>query len=321
MGEHLASQPPGGQPRHSEPSAPLESDTDATVLVRLARRAAGADCGAAHGASRPGARLDGWAVGDDGSVDLTPLDPVGARVTGIALPDADPVELRPLLAEHGVLIFPAQELDDEEFLAFLEDFGPLAFTTGETPLAGYPSLNLVSNVGRNTPPRSTFHVDTSYVAAPPAYTALRAVQVPAQGGETLFSNQFRAYETLPPELRERLSGRRIRHVVTGLELGPEAETEAEHDVFRDHPLTGRTALYLDSPARCAAVTGLDPDDARATVAALVEHSTRPDNVLRHPWAPGDVVMWDNGAVMHRADHAGVVGDRVMHRGMVASYTG
>ena len=73
-------------------------------------------------------------------------------------------------------------------------------------MPGFPDLNVVSNVGRTTPPRSVFHVDTSYVRTPPAYTALRAVQIPQRGGETLFTNQYRAFDTLPADVRERLDG-------------------------------------------------------------------------------------------------------------------
>ena len=65
------------------------------------------------------------------------------------------------------------------------------------------------------------------------------------------------------------------------------------------------------------MSGLEDQRARAVVRFLFEHSTRPDNVLGHKWAPGDVVMWDNRCVMHRADHSGVVGHRTMYRGMVA----
>lgn len=251
------------------------------------------------------------------------LDLIGVEVTGIDLAaiGADEVEhLRDLLGRHGVVVMPGQDIDDDVFLAFLRAFGALAFTTGEQPLPGYPDLNLISNVGRTTPPRSTFHVDTSYVSVPPAYTALRTVQIPAAGGETVFTNQYRAYDTLPGEVREQLAGRTVRHVVTGLDLGPDEETEAEHPVFRPHPRTGRTALYLSTPQRCVAVSGMDDDDSRATIAMLFEHSTRDDNTLRHRWAPGDVVIWDNGCVLHKADHSGVVGDRVMHRGMVAGYS-
>ena len=253
----------------------------------------------------------------------TPIHPVGTRVTDLSLgelPDETADELRALLAEHGALIFAGQEnLDDDGFVAFLRSFGEIAFTEGEQAAPGAPDLNVVSNVGRATPPRSSFHVDTSYVSRPPAYTALRAVTIPQQGGETLFSNQYRAYETLPPSVRERLQGRLVTHVVTGLNAESLSETEAQHPLFRRHPLTGRTSLYLSTAARCTAISGLDDGEARDTIAMLLEHSTREDNVYHHRWAPGDVVMWDNSCVLHRADHAHVLGDRVMHRGMVADY--
>jgi alpha-ketoglutarate-dependent taurine dioxygenase len=253
-------------------------------------------------------------------MDHTTLDPVGAELSGIAdlgnLDAATVEHLRDLLAERGVVVLRDAPLDDDAFLAFLARFGALTFTKGETPVPGFPDLNVISNVGRSTPPRSTFHVDTSYVRVPPAYTALRAVSIPERGGQTLFTNQYRAYETLPPEVRERLAGRTIRHIVTGVDPGPGEETEAEHPVFRPHPRSGRTALYLTTPARCAGISGMTADEARETIARLYAHSTADENTLRHAWAPGDVVMWDNACVLHRADHDGVVGDRVMHRGMV-----
>lgn len=252
------------------------------------------------------------------------LDPTGVRVTGLAVTAAGRPEidaLRGLLARHGVVVLPDQDTDDAGFVAFLRRFGALTFTTGETPVPGFPDLNVVSNVGRTTPPRSTFHVDTSYVRRPPAYTALRAVTIPTAGGATLFSDQYRAADTLTPAMRADLAGREITHVMTGLDASVVEETAARHPVLRPHPVSGRTALYLTTPGRCAAVSGMSADEAAETVLFLFEHSTRDDNVLHHAWSPGDVVMWDNGCVLHRADHEGVVGDRVMHRGMVAAYAG
>lgn len=253
------------------------------------------------------------------------LEPLGARVTGVALRDVGPGEserLRELLAAHGVLVLPGQDdADDDDFVAFLRAFGELAFTAGEAHAPGHPDLNVVSNVGRTTPPKSTWHVDTSYVRDPPAYTALRAVTIPRTGGETLFSDQRRALETLPEALRTRLEGREIRHVVSDVDPGEGQDGAAWHPLMRPHPRTGRAALFLTTPRRCAAITGMDDDETARTVQDLLDHSVRPDNVLAHAWRPGDVVMWDNACVLHRADHSGVVGDRVMHRGMVASHGG
>jgi taurine dioxygenase len=249
------------------------------------------------------------------------LSVVGVAVADLPLADVDAgtaAELRCLLARHGVLILPGQQVDDAGFVAFLKQFGELTFTTGETPVSGFPDLNLISNVGRRTPPRSVFHVDTSYVRRPPAYTALRAVTVPAHGGETLFTNQYRAYETLPVQVRATLAGRTIRHVVTGLNPGGDAETAAEHPVFRRHPVSGHTSLYISTPERCVSVSGMGEVQARETIEFLYAHSTAAANTYRHVWSPGDVVMWDNGCVLHRADHAGVAGDRVLHRGLVST---
>ncbi len=251
-------------------------------------------------------------------------EPLGVRVEDLSVIDlgsADVRWLRTLLSEHGVVILPGQDIDDQHFVDFLGAFGELTFSAGEQPVPDFPDLNLISNVGRERPPRSQFHVDTSYLSTPPAYTALRAVQLPDHGGQTLFTNQYRAYETLPEEIRTRLAGRTVTHVVTGIDPGPGEQTEAEHPVFRPHPITGRVALYLSTPQRCPAISGMDSTESADMIAYLLEHSTRADNVYRHDWSPGDVVMWDNGCVLHRADHDGVVGDRVMHRGMVADYTG
>jgi taurine dioxygenase len=241
---------------------------------------------------------------------------LGIEMADLNLESVSVEQLRELLAEHGVLILPNQPVDDQRFLAFLRRFGELMFTEGETPVPDCPDLNVISNVGRSTPPKSTFHVDTTYIPNPPAYTALRAVEVPAAGGSTLFSDQYAAYETLPAEVKEHLAGRTVTHRVTG--VASDSDSSADHPLFAVHPISGRTALSLSAPARCVAVSGLTEDEARDTVRYLVEHSTREDNLLRHNWSPDDMVMWDNRCVMHRADHSGVVGNRVMHRGMVAS---
>jgi taurine dioxygenase len=252
------------------------------------------------------------------------LDPIGVELSDLSIKDVagEAVQdFKRLLADHGVVVLRGQDVDDEEFLAFLRRFGDLMFSVGEIPLDGFPDLNVISNVGRTSTPRSVFHVDTSYVSQPPTYTALRAVQIPAQGGETLFTNQYTAYDRLPDSVRTTLQGRTITHVVTGLDLEPDEERTAEHPAFQQHPISGRTALYLSTPERCVAISGLDAADGKKLIEFLYAHSTVEENIYRHAWAPGDVVMWDNRCVLHRADHADVVGDRVMHRGMIRDVIG
>lgn len=249
----------------------------------------------------------------------TVLEPLGVRLSDVDLARVDVDRMRGLLAEHGVAVVGGQALDDAGFVAFLTGFGDLVFTAGETPVPGYPDLNVVTNVGRTTPPRSVFHVDTSYVSRPPAYTALRAVDIPERGGQTLFTDQYRAHDTLPDDVRASLQGRTITHRVSGVDPGAGQETEAEHPVFRRHPVSGRTSLYLSTPQRCVAISGMSDEESAGVIEFLYRHSIAAANTLRHTWSPGDVVMWDNGCVLHRADHDGVVGDRTMHRGMVAAY--
>ena len=251
-------------------------------------------------------------------MNVEPHDPIGATVYGIDvthLAPGDYERLRTALAEHGVLVLPGQHCDDAAFAFFLRGFGPLQFTSGETTVPGRDDLNVVTNVGRERAPRSNWHVDTAYVASPPAYTALLAVEVPARGGATLFSNQYRAWDTLDEAVRTVAADRSLTHVVTGVEPGPGEQRTADHPLVRPHPRNRRPALLLDAPARCASVSGLGRDEAESLVALLLDWSTRPENVHRHSWSPGDVVIWDNAVVLHRADHRDVDGDRTFHRGM------
>ena len=124
------------------------------------------------------------------------LDPFGREFFGVradTLAGDERTAILDALSNDGVVVLRDQEIDDDAFVAFLRGFGKLTFTKGEEPLAHQPALNFVSNEGRTTPPRSVFHTDTSYVSQPPAYTALRAVRIPEQGGATVFSNQFTAF--------------------------------------------------------------------------------------------------------------------------------
>jgi len=248
------------------------------------------------------------------------LAPFGVELTGINLRsvgDDDIDDLKYLLAYNGVVVVRNQSISDAEFVTFLKRLGSLTFTAGEKPVPHQPWLNLVSNVGRRCPPRSVFHTDTSYIAQPPAYTVLKAISLPEFGGETLFSNQYRAFETLPVSIKKKLSNATVLHVASGITLGHDQESQSWHPLFRQHPISGQIALFLSTPERCQAIKGMDLGESQRAIRLLYKHSIRPCRLYRHHWRPGDIVIWDNRCTMHRAEHSKVVGDRILHRGLIS----
>ena len=235
-------------------------------------------------------------------LDWVAMQPFGAEVHGFDIGRASAsgvAQLRLLLAWHGVVVLRgANRTGDESyksdasghtaadadhrFINFLKRLGTLTFTAGETPVAGQPMLNIVSNMGRTTPPKSVFHTDTSYVSQPPAYTALRPVMLPKAGGETVFSNQFVAYDTLPPRVKQLLAHTQVLHRVSGLpsEAGVEP-AECWHPLFKVHPLSGRRALFLSTPQRCQAMSDVATDKAQRVIKILYQHSTRAHRLYHH----------------------------------------
>jgi taurine dioxygenase len=252
-------------------------------------------------------------------IHFRPLSPFGMEVSGIKIPDVEDRDidfLKNALANNGFVVFRKQLVSDVDFVSFLNQLGHVTFTVGETPVLDQPALNIVSNMGRVRPPRSVFHTDTSYISEPPAYTALRAVTIPLSGGATLFSDQYRAYETLPRLVKEKLADAKVLHVVSGLVLDDDQEKQSWHPLFRKHPISGRLALFLSTPERCQAISGIVPEEAYRIIRLLYKHSIRHHRLYYHQWQLDDIVIWDNRCTMHRADHSQVVGDRVLHRGLV-----
>ena len=246
----------------------------------------------------------------------TALAPFGMEVSGLdiqSLPASSFDDLARLIASSRVVVFRNQNLDDSSFVQFLSGLGELTFTEGEKPVENVPELNIVSNLGRQTPPRSVFHTDTSYVLRPPSFTALRPVVLPAKGGDTLFSDQVRAAATLPEKVRNFLMNRTVMHAATGLDGQMQSSRQP---LFRRHSVTGETALFLSTPKRCTELSGVDAQTSQRILNALYRYSTRASTLYRHAWRAGDVLTWDNRVTMHKADHGDVTEDRVLHRGMV-----
>lgn len=244
------------------------------------------------------------------------LEPFGAEISGVQISAPSEALVDAVLTaviHHRVVVLRDQNANDGDLVRFLGQLGDLTFTDGEMPVEGANELNLVSNVGRTTPPRSVFHTDTSYVSRPPAFSSLRAVVLPKMGGGTLFSDQVQVAKKLPRRISEWLTGRTLEHSVKG----PDGSIRsARHPVLRRDPTTGDTALFLSAPERCFALSGVNERTSGRIVMILYRRSIRPSGLYRHDWRNGDIVVWDDRTTMHRADHDDVVGDRILHRGLV-----
>jgi len=227
--------------------------------------------------------------------------------------------------DHGVIVVRDQRLAPEAQIAFSRRFGPLM---GRRPSAsdkvlmpGFPEITLLSNrkeEGRyigNADAGRYWHSDMSFEENPNLGTIVYAVEIPPEGGDTLFANLELAYATLPDDVKQRLSGRRAAHTFakhyrevmakgsTRPPLTPEqvaALKEIWHPIVRTHPDTGRKALFVN-PGHTTRIEGLDEAESEMLLDALFAHSLRPEHVYRHKWRVGDTVIWDNRRVMHQAE--------------------
>lgn len=256
---------------------------------------------------------------ESGAVTATPASvALGARVEGFDLAadgGADVIEhLRSLLLEHHLLVLPGQNLSALELEAFGRRWGNL-LTHPATKHRDTPFVQWIASPGRSMkfspgvhPAGGGWHSDMTWHSTPPFITGLHARVLPGSGGDTLFSNQHMAWDTLAEDLRERVRGLRAFH--TGKVFGPDVE-DSVHPVVRTHEETGREALYVN-PNFTRYLVDIDDDESRELLFCLFAHSSRPEFTYRHHWAVDDLVLWDNRSVMHYA-----VADydqrRVMHR--------
>jgi taurine dioxygenase len=228
---------------------------------------------------------------------------------------------------HKVLVFPHQRLGKEQQIAFTKQFGTLERHIGRNRDAEFALVNVVSNldaVGRPTGqlPSTRWHSDKSFRPEPSLATVLHAVQLPPEGGDTCFANMTAAYDALSAAEQAELADIRVVHSweLSRLKIG-ETASEAEkrdappmrHPLVRSHPDTGRKCLFMGEHA--SHFEGRPMAEGRARLAALEAHAVRDTFVYRHRWRAGDVVMWDNRCLLHRADQNfdAARHPRVLHR--------
>lgn len=252
---------------------------------------------------------------------------MGAEIKGLELNREllAPVQaaLRTALADHLVLLVRGQHLAPERHVGFAASFG--------TPEAhGFvPDLarrEFVTEI-RKEPGHShnfggTWHFDLSFKPSPPIAAVLVAREIPATGGDTLWANQYLAYDALPTDIRAEVDTLEAVHssqLSFGGYLDNTKVTIAEHPLAPVHPLTGRRYLFAN-PVSIERFNERSPSESRELLDFLVGHATSEPFRYRHRWQPGDVVVWDNRASMHCAmnDYQGQ--RRVMHRISVAEAT-
>ena len=247
---------------------------------------------------------------------------VGAEIVGVdlakRLDGTGFATIQAALDEHGVIILRGQTITPEQQIAFSRHFGELEvnFHAKRFGIAGSPEIYAVSNIveqGRPIGTRragETWHTDMSYARRPAKVTMLYAVEVPVLHGlalgDTAFANTAAAWDALPKPMRDEIRdlkgvfdfrGRKRSSPVTEEDIA--RYPPVEHPIIRAHPRTGRKSLYV-AREDCTGIVGKDAPEGLALIEALADHIVRPDFVYRHRWRVGDVVVWDNCTVQHRA---------------------
>ncbi len=256
---------------------------------------------------------------------LTPLDNNFAfEVQGLdiwsGLDDAQVRTLDDAWANQGVLVFRRQALTEGELVDFSRRFGtPDVIVRTDWASKGRPEIIQISNmrnakgdtIGGLGSGELAWHTDQAYMANPATGAILYGVEVPENGPRTYWANLRLAYEALLQETKVRIDGRRAifryseRYKDYQDETVPTEEILARtpdvtHPLVQTHPASGARALYLD-PSTMVGIEGMDQPEGRALLDELIEHSTRPEFVYAHDWRPGDLIMWDNGFMLHRRD--------------------
>lgn len=243
---------------------------------------------------------------------------LGAEIRGLdlALPldEEQQADLRRHLAEHLVLVFRNQSLTPPAQIAFTRVFGPVEphpLPTHRDP--AHPELLVLPNRPGEPGRRNDFwHTDMTFAECPPAASVLHALEVPENRGDTLFCNMIAAHDDLSETMRASLRAMRAVHsakpeVRARAGAAPDKTVAARtpeavcHPVVRRHPETGRACLFVN-PYFTQRFADMTVAESRPLIRFLARHATRPENVYRHRWRVGDVVVWDNRATMHYAVH-------------------
>jgi alpha-ketoglutarate-dependent taurine dioxygenase len=256
----------------------------------------------------------------------------GVAITGIdlaqPLPPAPKLRILEAFFDHHIVVFPGQALTREQQYAFARNFGEVE-PSGQPGSKRREVAHVITNldkdgnpVDRSSSPVSNYrwHTDKSWHAVPPLLTMLFAVEVPRCGGDTEFANTRLGYAALPEETRQRIADWRVvfRWGVSGGKSVAVMRDDppVDHPLVRTHPDTGQRALYLGNHA--SHILGMPEDEGAVILEELLRHTTQRQFVYAHRWQRGDLVMWDNRCLLHRAvaNYQLDKERRILHRSVV-----
>lgn len=257
---------------------------------------------------------------------ITPITPIlGARITGLdlnaPLTPSDFTTMEQALHAHGFIVFPAQSLSPQTLVQFAKAWGrpePHVIDTFHHPAD--PNVLILSNVVKDGKPvglmdaGTYFHTDYSYLQDAARCTILHAINVPQAPNGTTFANQAVAYAELPSDLKARIDDFVVNHHYGNRDdLDPESRTVAsvlnddqknrvnwvKHPLVRPHPFTGQPALYAVSGSSFT-IDGMSPEEGKALLDELKHHATQDHYCHTHHYTNGDVIVWDNALLLHKA---------------------
>jgi len=258
-------------------------------------------------------------------IQVTPLSAAcGAEISGVDLTkplSAGTVRaIKDAWAKHLVLVFRGQQVSQDDQLRFASYFGELGDrkkapdqlrNRAEGVQQDNKKILLVTNIRVDGQPIGAFgdgefwfHIDSGYSAKPYKYTFLYALELPSSGGNTMFSNMYKAYEAVPGPLKEKLRGKRALHIHE-YNRARQASHSGDisgiphhlHPVFVTHPDTGRKTLFVDR-LMTVRIEGESETESAAILDALYEIGERREFIFEHVWKLGDFLMWDNRCTIH-----------------------
>lgn len=253
----------------------------------------------------------------------------GVEVSGIDLASAGPQAHRAVAEtfnRHGVMVVRDQHLSPQQQLDFTRAFGtPETNQRLEFTLPGLPEVYVLSNKvvdGRkigDVDAGQGWHTDASYLERPALCTLLHALEVPAEGSDTLLADLCAAWNALPAERQAELDGLQVQHSwralmeLKGVPVGDDAMPDVVHPLVRRHPADGRKALWV-STGTTRGIVGMANPQGLDLLKALVDFATEDRFVYRHKWRVGDILIWDNRCTLHTGTRFDVTRyERLVHR--------